>query len=139
MEIDTVSGRQYVGMAYIVCLRPRLFLLLLPQGEQRDTRDLDDLEADTGNITDGTSLTTETGDQDFIVLLDKVQATVILRVMIRINPHVFQGKRTGTKAVTFFPFLINCTRTHLRTAELGCLDSTPLENHQFLIDASLRI
>ena len=33
----------------------------------------------------------------------------------------------GTKAVIFRPFLISCTRTHLRMAELGCLASTPLE------------
>ena len=32
---------------------------------------------------------------------------------------------TGTKAVTFLPFLMSCTRTHLRIAELGCLASTP--------------
>ena len=29
------------------------------------------------------------------------------------------------KAVTFLPFLMSCTRTHLRMAELGCLASTP--------------
>lgn len=29
------------------------------------------------------------------------------------------------KAVTFLPFLISWTRTHLRMAELGCLASTP--------------
>jgi hypothetical protein len=29
------------------------------------------------------------------------------------------------KAVTFLPFLINCTLTHFRMAELGCLASTP--------------
>lgn len=28
-------------------------------------------------------------------------------------------------AVTFFPFLINCTLTHFRIALLGCLASTP--------------
>lgn len=33
----------------------------------------------------------------------------------------------GTKAVIFLPFLISCTRMHLRIAELGCLASTPLE------------
>ena len=32
---------------------------------------------------------------------------------------------TGTKAVTFFPFLISWTRTHFRMAEFGCLASTP--------------
>ena len=31
----------------------------------------------------------------------------------------------GTKAVIFFPFLMSCTLTHLRMAELGCLASTP--------------
>lgn len=31
----------------------------------------------------------------------------------------------GTKAVTFLPFLMSWTRTHLRMAELGCLASTP--------------
>merc|ERR1719409_1949027 len=31
----------------------------------------------------------------------------------------------GTKAVIFFPFLISCTRTDLRIAELGCLASIP--------------
>merc|ERR1712023_146633 len=31
----------------------------------------------------------------------------------------------GTKAVTFLPFLISCTRTDLRMAELGCLASMP--------------
>jgi hypothetical protein len=29
------------------------------------------------------------------------------------------------KAVTFFPFLMSCTLTHFRIAELGCLASTP--------------
>jgi hypothetical protein len=33
--------------------------------------------------------------------------------------------QNSPKAVTFFPFLINCTRTHFRIAELGCLASTP--------------
>jgi hypothetical protein len=36
----------------------------------------------------------------------------------------------GTKAVIFLPFLISCTRTHFRIAELGCLASTPLSNNK---------
>merc|ERR1719217_1349761 len=32
----------------------------------------------------------------------------------------------GTKAAIFLPFLINCTRQHLRIAELGCLASIPI-------------
>lgn len=32
----------------------------------------------------------------------------------------------GTNAAIFLPFLISCTRAHLRMAELGCLASMPL-------------
>ena len=35
------------------------------------------------------------------------------------------------------PFLISCTRTHLRTAELGCLDSTPLQKWRFEISEGM--
>jgi hypothetical protein len=58
-------------------LRARLLLLLLPQGEQTDTRDLDDLETNTRNITLGLALATETSEEDLVVLVDEVQATVI--------------------------------------------------------------
>ena len=60
-------------------LRAGLLLLLLPQGKQTDTRDLDDLETDTGNITLGLTTATETRNKDFIVLIDEVQATIILQ------------------------------------------------------------
>ena len=53
-------------------------LLLLPEGEETDARDLDDLEADTGNITLGLARATETGDEDLVVLINKVEATVVL-------------------------------------------------------------
>lgn len=53
-------------------------LLLLPQGKKTDTRYFYNLEADTRNITLGLTATTETRDQNFVVLIDKVQATVIL-------------------------------------------------------------
>ena len=59
------------------CLRAGLLLLLLPEGHETDTGDLDDLEADTGNITLGLTLTTETGEEDLVVLIDEVQATVV--------------------------------------------------------------
>jgi len=42
-----------------------------------DTRNLHDLETDTRNITFGLALTTETGEEDFVVLIHKVQATVV--------------------------------------------------------------
>lgn len=58
-------------------LRTRLLLLLLPQGAETDTRDLDDLESHTGNITLGLALTTETGQEHLVVLVHEVQATVV--------------------------------------------------------------
>lgn len=58
-------------------LRAGLLLLLLPQGEQTDTGNLDDLEADTGDITLGLALATETGEEDLVVLVDEVEATVV--------------------------------------------------------------
>lgn len=39
--------------------------------------------------------------------------------------ELWTARLTGTNAVTLFPFLISCTRTHFRIAELGCLASTP--------------
>ena len=47
-------------------LRSWLLLLLLPQRRQTNTRDLDDLESHTGNITLCLALTTETGEEDFV-------------------------------------------------------------------------
>ena len=55
-----------------------MYLLLLPESKKADTRDLDDLEADTGDITLGLTTTTETGDEDLVVLIDEVQATIVL-------------------------------------------------------------
>lgn len=65
--------------AFRLCipLRTGLLLLLLPQSEQTNTRHLDDLESDTGNITLGLALTTETGQENLVVLVDEVQATVV--------------------------------------------------------------
>ena len=61
----------------ILRLGAGLLLLLLPQSGETDTGNLDDLEADTGNITLGLALTTETGQENLVVLVDEVQATVI--------------------------------------------------------------
>jgi hypothetical protein len=58
-------------------LRTGLLLLLLPQSEETDTGDLDDLEANTGNITLCLALATESSEQDLVVLVNEVQATVI--------------------------------------------------------------
>jgi hypothetical protein len=42
----------------------------------------------------------------------------------------FRQPSLGTKAAIFLPFLISCTRAHLRMAELGCLASMPLQQGQ---------
>merc|ERR1712004_737725 len=51
---------------------------------------LDNLETHTGNITDSMTFTTESSNQNFVVLLTK-----------------FKQPSLGTKAVIFLPFLIN--------------------------------
>jgi hypothetical protein len=66
-----------VFILLLAYLRAGLLLLLLPESGETDTGDLDDLEADTGNITLGLALTTETGQENLVVLVDEVQATVI--------------------------------------------------------------
>uniref|UniRef100_A0AAG5CV59 Secreted protein n=1 Tax=Anopheles atroparvus TaxID=41427 RepID=A0AAG5CV59_ANOAO len=58
------------------CLRSWTFLLLLVQRQQGNVGHLHHLEADSGNITDGVTLATESGNQHLVVLLDVVQATI---------------------------------------------------------------
>jgi hypothetical protein len=112
-------------------LRPGLLLLLLPQSEQTDAGDLDDLETNTGNITLGLALATESSQEDLVVLVDKVEATIVGNCDLSVSLfHLrLDAERSSLghipKAVTFLPFLINCTLTHFRIAELGCLASTP--------------
>jgi hypothetical protein len=86
----------------IRCLRPGLLLLLLPQSQETDTRDLDDLETDTGNITLGLALATETSQEDLVVLVHEVQATVIgdegsdlLSVLDELNTDTFSDSGVG--------------------------------------------
>ena len=52
-------------------------LLLLPEGKETDTRDLDDLESDTGNISLCLSSSTETRDKNFIVLVGLMSVLVM--------------------------------------------------------------
>lgn len=53
-------------------------LLLLPECEETNARYFHNLEAHTRNITFGLTATTKTRDEDFIVLVNEIQATVIL-------------------------------------------------------------
>jgi hypothetical protein len=61
----------------------RTHLLLFPQSEQTNSRHLHNLETYTRNITLGLTPTTETRDENFIVLIHKVQATIVLRIKTR--------------------------------------------------------
>ena len=47
-----------------------------PEGEEASVGDLDDLEADTGKITDGLARATETGNEDLVVLVNEAEATI---------------------------------------------------------------
>lgn len=60
------------------------------------------LESDSGNITDGVTLASEAGDQDLVVLLDVVQATVtrherrdLLAVLDQLHPHALADGGVG--------------------------------------------
>lgn len=53
-------------------------LFLLPEREKTNARYLHNLEAYTWDITLGFTTTTETRDKDFVVLVNEVQATVVL-------------------------------------------------------------
>jgi hypothetical protein len=81
-------------------LRSGLFLLLLVQSQERDTSDLYDLETDTRNITNSTTLTTETGNQNFIVFINIVQTTIVgnessnlLTVLDKLNTNTLTNSR----------------------------------------------
>ena len=59
------------------CLGTWLVLLFLVEGKKGHGCNLNNLESDTGDITNGVTLTTETGNEDFVVFVDKVKATVV--------------------------------------------------------------
>lgn len=51
-----------------------------------------------------------------------------LRMLLTFSSMKLRQPSMGTKAAIFLPFLISCTRAHLRMAELGCLASIPLRS-----------
>lgn len=55
-------------------LRARLLLLVLVEGEQCYARHLDDLEADTGDVTHGVTAASESGDKNFVLKKPKVKS-----------------------------------------------------------------
>lgn len=77
-------------------------LLLLPESKETDTRDLDDLEADTGNVTLGLSAATEAGNENLVVLVGEVEAAVVgdeggdlLAVLDELHTDTLANSRVG--------------------------------------------
>lgn len=124
-----------------IFLRTRLLLLLLPESKQGDTRDLDDLETDTGNITLSTALTTETSEQDLVVSVKEVQATItgnegsdLLAVLLEqdtdtladgrvgllgLNTDLLQNDTTGVRSTTEGRVLVGCSKKTLLVLLVG--------------------
>jgi hypothetical protein len=83
-------------------LRSRLLLLLLEKSKKGATGNLDNLETNPGNITDGVTTSTETRKEDLVVLINEVQATVIgdesgnlLSVLNQLNSNTLTSGRVG--------------------------------------------
>lgn len=79
-----------------------LLLLVGPEGHETATSDLDDLETDTGQITLGVTRSTETGNEDLVVLIDEGHATITgnvggdsLVVLLKLHSHALSDGRVG--------------------------------------------
>ena len=86
----------------LISLRARLLLLRLEKCQQTDTGNLDDLETNTGDITLGLTGTTEAGDEDLVVLVDKVETAVVgdeggdlLAVLDELDTDTLSDSRVG--------------------------------------------
>lgn len=125
--------RYYFSAVFCACLRSRLLLLFLEQSKKRATGDLDNLETNPGNITDGMTASTETGKQDFVVLVNEVQATVIgdessdlLAVLNQLNSNTLTGGRVGllsTDTHSLDDDTLGVRSTHERLNELSAVVS----------------
>lgn len=83
-------------------LTMRLLLLLAEQSKEGGLRDADDLETDSGNITDSVTGTTETSNEDFIVFINVVQTTItrhesgnLLTVLNELDTNALTNSRVG--------------------------------------------
>merc|ERR1712243_24548 len=84
------------------CLGSWSLFLFLEQRQEGNIRHFDDFESDAGNISDGVTGSTESSDQDFVVLLDVVQTTVLryksrdfLSVFDELHPHALSDSGVG--------------------------------------------
>ena len=80
----------------------RLILLTSPKGEETATCDLDNLKTHTGQITLGVTGSTETSDEDLIVLINEGHATIpgyiggdSLVVFLELDSHTLSDGGVG--------------------------------------------
>lgn len=83
-------------------LRPRLLLLLLEESQKGDPGNLYNLKLDTRNVTFGPALITEPSNQNLVIHLDEIQATVVgdkgryfLAVLDQLDTDGFPDGRVG--------------------------------------------
>jgi len=79
-----------------------LLLLVGPEGHETALSDLDNLETDTGEITLSVTGSTETGNEDLVVLIDEGHATITgnvsgnsLVVLLELDSHALSDGRVG--------------------------------------------
>ena len=77
-----------------------LLLLSLPESAEATSSDFDDLESDSGKITDGVSRSTETGNEDLVVLVNEGHTTIpwdeggdSLVVLFQLHSHALSDGR----------------------------------------------
>ena len=92
----------YTDHNQTVFLTMRLLLLLAEESKEGGLRDADDLETDSGNITDSVTGTTETSNKDFIVFINVIQATItrdesgdLLTVLNELDTNALTNSRVG--------------------------------------------
>lgn len=79
-----------------------LFLLLEPEGVERHTGDLDNLESDSWQVTHGVARTTETSNENLVVLVNEGHTTVTRNeasnsfvVLLELNSHALSDGGVG--------------------------------------------
>ena len=97
-----------------------------PKGQQGSASDLLNLESHTWNITDGVTLTTETGNEHFVVLIDEGESTVTgdvrsnsLVVLFKLHSDALTNGGVGL--LGFDSNLLNNNASGLRRASEGLL------------------
>ena len=97
-----------------------------PKGKQGSASDLLNLESHTWDITNGVTLTTETGNEHFVVLIDEGESTVTGDVrsnslVVLFELHSDALTNGGVGLLGFDSNLLNNNASGLRRASEGLL------------------